>query len=264
MHKFALDRYDRNNIRLNYVARAGSARIKNNNDIPLAQRVKPFRRPSLKEVGRMVLFAIVLGFGLFTADVFFNFLSPFKSFLLPQSIGKQSIDDGRLLGHLPYPEVSPSELVSVSKGIEMHKDTFRSFKSMQVAARRQGIELILLSGYRSHALQESIFFNIKSKRNQTATQRALVSAPPGHSEHSTGYAIDIGDYNQPKTDFEVQFESTKAFKWLEKNAAKYHFTLSFPKGNFQGVSYEPWHWRFEGTADALKVFEPAHRLMSNP
>ncbi|MEY4359361.1 MAG: hypothetical protein RLZZ631_847, partial [Cyanobacteriota bacterium] len=40
----------------------------------------------------------------------------------------------------------------------------------------------------------------------------------------------------------------------------YHFTLSFPQGNRQGVSYEPWHWRFEGSADALKIFESAQRL----
>ena len=45
-----------------------------------------------------------------------------------------------------------------------------------------------------------------------------------------------------------------------QNANRYHFTLSFPAGNAQGVSYEPWHWRFEGSAEALKLFEPAHRL----
>ena len=132
---------------------------------------------------------------------------------------------------------------------------------MSSDAQSEGIRLVLLSGYRSHSLQEEIFFDLKSERNQTAIERARVSAPPGYSEHSTGYAIDLGDGTQRNTDFTVEFENTQAFKWLKKNAAKYHFKLSFPKGNTQGVSYEPWHWRFEGTADALRQFEDARRLL---
>ena len=47
------------------------------------------------------------------------------------------------------------------------------------------------------------------QKNQIATERARVSAPPGYSEHSTGFAIDIGDFNKPKTDFDVKFEDTE-------------------------------------------------------
>ena len=54
-----------------------------------------------------------------------------------------------------------------------------------------------------------------------------------------------------------------AFEWLINNAAKYHFVMSFPKGNVQGVSYEPWHWRFEGTVEALKKFKKANKLLSS-
>jgi len=36
--------------------------------------------------------------------------------------------------------------------------------------------------------------------------------------------------------------------------------LSFPEGNKQGVMYEPWHWRYQGNADALRLFEPASRF----
>ena len=51
--------------------------------------------------------------------------------------------------------------------------------------------LLPISGFRSIEYQEKIFFNLKAERKQTAYDRALVSAPPGHSEHHTGYAIDI-------------------------------------------------------------------------
>ena len=66
-----------------------------------------------------------------------------------------------------------------------------------------------------------------------------------------------------ETDLEVEFESTPAFRWLQKNAARYHFVLSFPKGNTQKVSYEPWHWRFEGTVEALRQFETSNERKRN-
>ncbi|MEM1310980.1 MAG: D-alanyl-D-alanine carboxypeptidase family protein, partial [Cyanobacteria bacterium P01_H01_bin.153] len=42
--------------------------------------------------------------------------------------------------------------------------------------------------------------------------------------------------------------------WLETNAARYSFELSFPEGNAQGVQYEPWHWRYVGDPDSLETF----------
>ena len=164
--------------------------------------------------------------------------------------------------HYPYPEASQDDLVEVYKGLQVHKDVYKAYISMRNKASLEGIDLILLSGYRSIDLQRMIFYENKSIRNQIAVERAKVSAPPGYSEHSTGYAIDLGDGTMRSTDFEVEFENTPAFKWLEDNAARYHFTLSFPKGNPQGVSYEPWHWRFEGTVEALEQFKKANDLLS--
>ena len=73
-----------------------------------------------------------------------------------------------------------------------------------------------MSGYRSINLQNDIFYFLKSIRNQEAAERARVSDPPGYSEHSTGFAIDIGDATQRDTDFETDFENTDAFRWLIK------------------------------------------------
>ena len=172
--------------------------------------------------------------------------------------------DGRLLGHFPYAEALNNRLIVVAPGLELHQDAADAFAAMQQAALADGIDLRLLSAYRSHELQETIFFDVASERNQTAEERALVSAPPGYSEHSTGYAIDLGDGRAPETNLSPDFELTSAFRWLQDHAARYHFVLSFPVGNPQGVSYEPWHWRFEGTADALRLFEPARRLAQTP
>ena len=166
--------------------------------------------------------------------------------------------DPRILGHLPYEEVLKEELVFIEPNIWVHKDMSQSLLSMRQDAKREGVNLVFLSGYRSIKLQEEIFYSLKSIRNQNASERARVSAPPGYSEHSTGFAIDIGDANYRETDFEVEFENTDAFRWLKMNAAKYHFKLSFKKNN-RHINYEPWHWRYEGSIEALKVFETSNR-----
>ena len=104
-----------------------------------------------------------------------------------------------------------------------------SLLKMKEEAKKEGIYFVFLSGYRSINLQNDIFYSLKSIRNQEAAERARVSAPPGYSEHSTGFAIDIGDATQRETDFEKEFENTDVFRWLKKNAAKFHFKLSFNK-----------------------------------
>jgi len=168
--------------------------------------------------------------------------------------------DARILGHLPYNETPKEKLVLIEPNIEVHMDMHDSLLKMREEAKKDGIYLVFLSGYRSINLQNDIFYSLKSIRNQEAAERARVSAPPGYSEHSTGFAIDIGDATQRETDFETDFENTDAFRWLIKNAAKFHFKLSFKKDN-KYIDYEPWHWRYEGSIEALKVFERSNRKL---
>lgn len=191
------------------------------------------------------------------------FLGPGQSLFKPtsvESLRAHRREDGRLLGHFPYPEAKDAQLVSVAPGMKLHQDAAQSYLAMQQAAAADGVSLTLLSAFRSVEDQEQLFFNIKAQRNQTSLDRARVSAPPGFSEHSTGFAIDLGDFSQPNTNLSPAFTETSAFRWLRNNAARYQFTLSFPQGNPQGVNFEPWHWRYEGSVDALRLFEPAQRL----
>ena len=228
-------------------------------DIPLAKRIKSIRTISTKSFLPIGLLFLALGMWL-TLLVNKSVLLQTK-WLDPSINSTETTQNKSLLGHLPYPEASKDELILFSPGIYVHKDIYENFKEMQFLAAQKGISLKLLSGYRSVDLQRDIFYENKSIRNQTAIERSRVSAPPGYSEHSTGYAIDVGDGSYPNTHFEVEFEQTPAFKWMKKYAPKYHFVLSFPNNNKQGVSYEPWHWRFEGTVEALRKFEPANKTL---
>ncbi len=180
----------------------------------------------------------------------------------PTSTNSESTDTENLLGHLPYQEAPTSELQPITSdgGIKMRTAAADKFKAMSAAARANGIILVPISGFRSLEDQKHLFFDVKAQRAQVATKRAEVSAPPGYSEHHTGYAVDIGDRNTPATNLSQSFENTAAFKWLEQNAARYSFEISFTKGNPQGVNYEPWHWRFVGDTQSLETFYKAHNL----
>jgi zinc D-Ala-D-Ala carboxypeptidase len=171
-----------------------------------------------------------------------------------------------LLGHFSYQEAPPNTLqpIVADGSIKLRQAAAEKFLAMVQAAKAAGVTLVPVSGFRSIADQEYLFFDLKAQQGNRATERAAVSAPPGYSEHHTGYAIDILDGTRPDTNLETSFETTPAFRWLQANAAHFSFELSFPKDNPQGVSYEPWHWRFVGDRDSLETFYRARTFTSEP
>ena len=227
-------------------------------DIPLAKRTH-LNNPNSTLLKKLLIFSpfLFLVFSVFALRLIKNIE---KGSLDNLNFQAQINHDHRILGHLPYAEISKDKLVLIEPNIEVHVDMRDSLLKMREEAKNDGIHLVFLSGYRSINLQNDIFYSLKSIRNQEAAERARVSAPPGYSEHSTGFAIDIGDATQRETDFETDFENTDAFRWLIKNAAKFHFKLSFNKDN-KYIDYEPWHWRYEGSIEALKVFESSNRKL---
>jgi zinc D-Ala-D-Ala carboxypeptidase len=170
----------------------------------------------------------------------------------------------QMLNHYKYDEAPQSELqpINADGELRLRKAAAAKFDAMVSAAQAEGVGLVPLSAFRSMADQDQLFFETGAQRGQVPQERAAVSAPPGYSEHHTGYAIDIGDGDSASTNLSEAFEQTKAYQWLKANAATYSFELSFPKGNEQGVSYEPWHWRFVGDRDSLKTFYRARSVKS--
>ncbi len=249
-------------------------------DIPQALRDTPDASPKLGLRPSFLAIAGVMGFVLLAAISGLIFyvaapkntakVQPSPTTASPNSQDSDSVNKEAkeaLLGHLEYQEAPESEIVAVNangKRIRLRKSAGEKFKQMVRDARKAGIRLVPISGFRSVKEQEKLFFKVGAQRNQTPAERASVSAPPGHSEHHTGYAVDIGDGAVPATNLSTKFENTKAFKWLETNAAKYGFELSFKKDNPQGVSYEPWHWRFVGDRDSLETFYKARDIKPVP
>ena len=237
--------------------------LRTREDLPVARRQQATKRPRPFPIGPVVLsVSLALGGGLAALFLLQEQLlerwSPPAG--LVEGIEARPDGDGRLLGHFPYPEAAESELVEIWPGIRLQRDAAAELRRLLADARRDGIRLTVVSAFRSVDIQNEVFFNMKSLRNQSAEERAKVSAPPGYSEHSTGFAVDFADLTRPQTELSESFESTPGFAWLKNNAHRYHFILSFPRANAQGLSFEPWHWRFEGSAKALEQFEAVQRF----
>lgn len=171
-----------------------------------------------------------------------------------QTVG--SVPPEQLLNHRHYKEAPPEELVPLNSNspIRLQPATQAAVNAMIAQAKADGVKLGIISGFRSLEDQNYLFFEVKAERGETPRTRAEVSAPPGYSEHHTGYAVDFIDESQPETDIEESFETTAAYRWLEKNAASYSFELSFPKDPSSPVGYEPWHWRYVGDQESLELF----------
>jgi D-alanyl-D-alanine carboxypeptidase len=123
--------------------------------------------------------------------------------------------------------------------IFMDAATLTAWKTMHSAALKDGVELQLVSGYRSIEYQKNLFLK-KMQSGQSIDEILKVNAAPGYSEHHTGKALDL---TCPGTEpLEESFEQTEAFAWLQKHAADYGFVMSFPRNNQFGLLYEPWHW----------------------
>lgn len=117
--------------------------------------------------------------------------------------------------------------------------TLEAFIKMADAAADDGISLKVISAYRSAQYQLGLYnYYVQNHGSEAAD---TFSARTRHSEHETGYAVDINDVNP-------RFEQTAAFEWLNNNAAKYGFILRYPKGkeDITGYMYESWHWRYIG------------------
>lgn len=123
------------------------------------------------------------------------------------------------------------------------------------AAADDGVKLTVVSSYRRYESQQRLYNKkvqyYKNKGYSDADARevaATVVAVPGTSDHGLGLAVDF-NYLSPK------YENTKELTWLRNNAEEYGFVMRYPKNkeNVTGVIYEPWHYRYVGVDNAVKM-----------
>ena len=127
-------------------------------------------------------------------------------------------------------------------GMQLVDIAKEAFESMSDDAKKEGMNIIAMSSYRSYDYQVNLYNNYVKTDGKEAAD--TYSARPGYSEHQTGLAVDVYNLELPYT----SFEETEEFNWMQENAYKYGFILRFPKDkvDITGYQYEAWHYRYVG------------------
>jgi len=146
-------------------------------------------------------------------------------------------------------EISKEYLAPNRKEILIEDRVNNYLEKMFEAAKKDEINLLVISGYRSYFDQKSLKSAYSFSYGSGAN---TFSADQGYSEHQLGTTVDLTTKELGLS--YTSIESSKAYKWLNNNAYKYGFVLSYPKGNKYYV-FEPWHWRFVGKDLAEKLYD---------
>lgn len=174
-------------------------------------------------------------------------------------------DDARLVlvnANLPFAvEPSPTLAPANEDGtIQLEAEAADAYRQMSAAAAEDGVALVLSAGYQdadartaAYEAQKQQYLEKGKTEEEAASLSADIQPPAECNEHGTGYAADILSSDYPDRD--TGFDTTRAYEWLTAYAAEYGFILRYPEDRqaATGVVFEPWHWRYVGTENALAI-----------
>lgn len=147
--------------------------------------------------------------------------------------------------------------LTVFDGHEVAKVLINDLEKMVEDATNELVYLKINTAYRSIEEQQAIwdvsiekFVNKGYLEKEAIFETRKTVLEPGFSEHHTGLAID---FSKPSH----YLENKQMWDWLLENAHEYGFILRYPalKENITGISYEPWHYRYVGRENSMKIHE---------
>ncbi len=226
-------------------------------DVSKASDVATFFDDIAKDLPKSIISKIELNKGEFFIDL--------------KRVLKSEKEDSLILvdkKHLLPASFTPGKVVMLSElkhrtykldryNIELSAIVLDSLQEMGTAAKKDGIILTVSCGYRPYAYQKKLFNNYAKEYGLANAKK--FSAEPGMSQHQLGTTIDFGTI----TDADAK---TPAGKWLFKNAYKFGWSLSYPRGmeKITGYNWECWHYRYigiEASAFEKKWFQGIQQYM---
>lgn len=145
--------------------------------------------------------------------------------------------------------IDPAYQYDSSRELWMHAQVKPHLYALLEAAKKDSIDLKVLSGYRSFDRQADLKGTYTYLYGSGAN---AFSADQGYSEHQLGTTFDFT--TSAVGDTFSGFERTEAYMWLMDNAHRFGFTLSYPANN-EHYQYEPWHWRFVSVNLATQLYQ---------
>ncbi len=164
-------------------------------------------------------------------------------------------EDNRLPGNFENTvEIIPVENAAGEK-YQIEKKTYEAFLHLREdLLENDGIQAELISVYRTVKQQEETFE--RYVKNFGLEYAKTYAALPGHSEHHTGFAIDVGFLLDGKVDHSIAglLSTDHLFKIIHQKLPQYGFILRYPKGkeSITKIGYEPWHFRYIDSPEIAK------------
>lgn len=157
--------------------------------------------------------------------------------------------------------IGKSQSNLVGDSIRLEVNTYKAFKKMEAAAKRDGIYLKIVSAYRGFERQKLIWNNKYEKftndfslePEKAISEIIRFSTVPGTSRHHWGTDIDIIDGNFPDEENVLVSEKFKkdglfykVKNWLDNNSENFGFYLTYTNDkNRKGFEFEPWHYSYK-------------------
>lgn len=155
-------------------------------------------------------------------------------------------------GQLVVPGVTLRSNITADEK-QLRSETAAALQLLFQDAANDRVTLTLQSGYRSYGFQRALYDRYVRVQGQAVADTE--SARPGHSEHQTGLAADVGGITNPGCNIEACFAETIEGKWITARAHEYGFIIRYPsdKTPVTGYIYEPWHLRYVGRDLAVEM-----------
>lgn len=148
----------------------------------------------------------------------------------------------------------PRDLLGSGGKHYMEETAAKALERLFQRAKKEGVDLVAISGFRSYERQGELFQKSVEKNGEAYAK--FHSARAGHSEHQTGLAMDVSA-KSVNYELEEKFGETKEGMWLKENGEKEGFIIRYPKGKekITEYAYEPWHIRYVGKEIAKRLQE---------
>lgn len=154
--------------------------------------------------------------------------------------------------YVPPDLVVLPEGITIGEPVRLREEAADAVVRLVDTAKGEGQVLEALSGFRTYDEQDAVLKQVTTLVGRDNAAKQV--APPGHSEHQLGLAVDL---NSMKTPYELRWQlgEEPEGRWLAKHAHRFGFVLSYPDGKegITGYEYEPWHIRFVGAPLAEQV-----------
>lgn len=170
----------------------------------------------------------------------------------PQPLCLVTKERGVPATYVPADLVKLPDSYCARNDVRMRREAGRAMIELIEAAKVDGYELLALSGYRSYDEQVQVLRDEARASGEENAKRQV--APPGHSEHQLGEAMDVVTAAAP-FDLETDFGQQPEGRWVARRCMEFGYVLSYPKEKeaVTGYIYEPWHIRYVGKAVAAQV-----------